>query len=211
MSVADVDETVSSSGIWRATCFCISAKPYQRRTSGLRHHRAAATSSTRSRVIGWCTVATTGMPELGDLQQAGAQALVVVHHVEVGEPLGRAGARGAQAERARLGKSGRPHRGEFEQVDPVADLTGPRHPERVGLAVEVQAGHLVQAHPRVEAIRVRLAGEHLDVVAEFDEPAAKVADVDPLAATMCLAPVRQQRNAHVQLTTMRTGGQVQGR
>ena len=52
LSAADVEDTVSSSGIRRATCFCISAKPYQRRTSGLRHQGAAATSSTRSRVIG---------------------------------------------------------------------------------------------------------------------------------------------------------------
>ena len=50
--IADVDETVTSSGMRRATAFCISAKAYQRRTSGLRHHGAAATSTTRSRVIG---------------------------------------------------------------------------------------------------------------------------------------------------------------
>ena len=62
MSAADEDDTVSSSGIWRATCFCISAKPYHLRTNGFRHHFAAATSTTRSRVIGWCTVATTGSP-----------------------------------------------------------------------------------------------------------------------------------------------------
>ena len=62
MSAAEVDDTVTSSGIRRATSFCISAKPYHRRTSGLRHHFAAATSRTRSRVIGWCTVATTGSP-----------------------------------------------------------------------------------------------------------------------------------------------------
>ena len=95
MSVADVDETVSSSGSWRATYFCISAKPYHRRTSGLRHQAAAATSSTRSRVIGWCTVATTGRPEVRDLQQPGAQALVVVNDVEVVD-----GARPAAARRA---------------------------------------------------------------------------------------------------------------
>ena len=63
MSAADDDETVSRSGIWRATCCCILAKPYHLCTNGFRHHRAAAISSTRSRVIGWCTVATTGRPD----------------------------------------------------------------------------------------------------------------------------------------------------
>ena len=62
MSAAEDDDTVSSSGIWRATFCCISAKPYHLRTNGFRHQRAAATSSTRSRVMGWWTVATTGRP-----------------------------------------------------------------------------------------------------------------------------------------------------
>ncbi len=55
-------------------------------------------------------------PQLGDLQQAGAEALVVVHHVEVGEALGQH-PRGAQAERPRLGKARRPRRQQLEQVD----------------------------------------------------------------------------------------------
>lgn len=62
MSAADDDETVNRSGMWRATSCCMAKNPYQRRTNGFRHHRAAARSSTRSRVIGWCTVATTGSP-----------------------------------------------------------------------------------------------------------------------------------------------------
>ena len=49
MSAADVDETVSSSGIWRATCFCISAKPYHRRTNGLRHHLRGGDVERRGR------------------------------------------------------------------------------------------------------------------------------------------------------------------
>ena len=161
-------------------------------------------------MIGWCTVATTGRPRSRDLQQPGAEALVVVDHVEVVEALGQH-AGGAQAERLGLGESRRPGRQQFEQVDARLDLVGPRNAERVRLAVEVQAGHLGQAHPRVEALGVRLAGEHLDVVAEFDEPAGQVTDVDPLPAAMGLAPVGQQSDAHVQLTPMRTGGQVQGR
>ncbi|PQM44451.1 hypothetical protein C1Y40_05388 [Mycobacterium talmoniae] len=52
ISLAEVLDTVNRSGMSRATRFCISEKPYQRCTNGLRHHRAAARSSTRSRVMG---------------------------------------------------------------------------------------------------------------------------------------------------------------
>ncbi len=148
--------------------------------------------------------------QFGDLQQPGAEALVVVDHVEVVEAVGQC-ACGAQAERLRLGESRRPGRQQLEQVDARLDLVGPRNAERVRLAVEIQARHLGQADPRIEAAGVRLAREHLDVVAEFDETAGQVADVDPLPAAMGLAPVRQQSDTHVQLTPMRTGGHVQGR
>ncbi len=62
MSSADARETVISSGIRRATLACIRTKPYHRRIAGRRHQGAAARSATRSRVIGWCTVATSGIP-----------------------------------------------------------------------------------------------------------------------------------------------------
>ena len=71
---------------------------------------------------------------------------------------------------------------------------GPRGAERVGLAVEVQAGHLGQPHARVEH-RVGLPGEHLDVVAEGDQLAAEVAHVDALTAAVRLAAVGQQGDA----------------
>ena len=141
--------------------------------------------------------------QLGDLQQAGAEALVVVHDVEVVEALGQQPG-GAQAERLGLGEAGRPGRQQLAQVDAGLDLAGPRDAERVRLAVEIEAGHLGQAHPRVEPLGVGLAGEHLDVVAEFDEPAGQVADVDPLPSAMGLAPVGQQRDAHGQLTPLRS-------
>ena len=148
--------------------------------------------------------------QLGDLQQAGAEALVVVHDVEVGEALGQHPG-GAQAERPGLREAGRPRRQQLEQVDAGLDLIGPRNAERVRLAVEVEAGHLGQAHPRVEHLGVGLAGEHLDVVAELDEAAGQVADVDPLPTAMGLAPVGQQSDAHAQLTTTRTSEDVQDR
>ncbi len=154
MSAADVDETVSSSGIWRATSFCISAKPYQRRTSGLRHQRAAATSSTRSRVIGWCTVATTGRPSSAIFSRP-----VPRHWLSC--TTSKSARRSASTRAARRlnvfgsGKSGRPRRQQLEQVDAGLDLVGPRNAERIGFAVEIEAGHLRQAHPRDRAPRGR--------------------------------------------------------
>ena len=67
----------------------------------------------------------------------------------------------------------------------------PRHPERVGLAVEVEARHLGQPDAVVE-LGVRLPGEHLDLVPERDQLAAEVPDVDALAAAVRLAAVGQQ-------------------
>ncbi len=192
-------DTVSSSGIWRATCFCISAKPYHLRTNGLRHHFAAATSSTRSRVIGWCTVATTGSPSAAIVQQAGAEALVVVDDVELVAAVGQEPG-DPHAEGLRLGEARRPGRQQLVQVDAVADLAGPRDPERVGLAVEVEAGHLGQPHPRVEAFGVGLTGEDLDVVTEIDQAAAEMADIHALPTAMRLASVGQQGDPHGQLT-----------
>ena len=118
MSVADVDDTVSSSGIWRATFFCISAKPYHRRTNGLRHHAAAATSSTRSRVIGWCTVATTGRPRSAIFSKP-----VPRHWLSC--TTSKSSRRSASSRAARrlkvlrLGEACGPGRRQFEEIDPV--------------------------------------------------------------------------------------------
>ena len=71
-------------------------------------------------------------------------------------------------------------------------------PERIGLAVEVQAGHLGQSDPRVEDLGIGLAGEHLHVMAQFHQARAEMADIDALATAVRLAAVRQQRNPHGQ-------------
>jgi len=135
--------------------------------------------------------------QFGEVQQPGAQALVVVHYVEVAEsPAQQSG--GAHREGARFREAGCPRRQQFEHVDAVADLARPRNAERIGLSVQVEAGHLRQAHARVEHLGVGLAGKHLDVMTEFDEAAREVPDVDPLAAAMSFAPVGQQGDAHGQ-------------
>ncbi len=134
-----------------------------------------------------------GEPGPLDREDAVGEGLVVVHDVEVTEP--RAQQPGdPEAEGARLGEAGGPHRRDLEDVDRVADLREPRGAERVGLAVEVEAGHLGQPHPLVED-RVGLAGEHLDVVAEGGQLTGQVSHVDALTAAVRLAAVGQQGDA----------------
>src|SRR5690606_35203251 len=130
---------------------------------------------------------------LGDAQQPGRERLVVVHDVEVAEPVAQQ-ACGAQTEGARFGEDGGPHGGDLEDVDPVAVLARLRRAERIVVAVEIETGYLRERHAGVE-LGVRLAGEHLDGVSLGDEFATEMANVDPLAPTMRLAPVGQQSYA----------------
>ncbi len=134
-----------------------------------------------------------------DVEQPGAQALVVVHDVEVVAALGEQ-PRHPQAERLGLREARGPGGQQLLQVDAGLDLAGPRYAERVRLAVEVQARHLRQPDTGVEALGIGLTGEHLDVVAEFDQTAAQMPDVDALAAAVGLASIGQQCDAHGQLT-----------
>ncbi len=142
----------------------------------------------------------------GDQRQAGvaqaqqpvAERLVVVHHVELAPSPAQLADR-PQRERQRLGEAAGPHRRHLEGVDGVPELPQARRPERILVAVEVQArqrpqrgavpaGHLVE-------LRVGLAAEHLDRVTERDELAGEVPDVDALPAAVGLAAVGQQRDA----------------
>ena len=97
------------------------------------------------------------------LHDPGAQHLVVVGDVEVAGALLHQ-PRDARAEGLRLGEPGRAHGEELLDVDPVAELAQLRHPERVGLAVEVEARHLGE-HDALVEVGVGLAGEHLHLVA----------------------------------------------
>ncbi len=134
----------------------------------------------------------------GDSEESGAEALVVVDDVEIAGTVGQQ-PRDAHGERARFGKARRPHGQQLQQIDRVADLAGPRHPEGIGLPVEIEAGHLGQPHPRIEQVGIRLPGEHLDVVPQFDQPVAEMSHVDALSAAMGLTTVGQQGNSHTQL------------
>ena len=87
-----------------------------------------------------------------------------MHHIELGTaPLDQSCR--AQAEGARFGEATGPHGGQFERIDPVADLADMRNPEGVGLPVEIKAGNLGKPDPRIEHLGIGLAGEHLDLVA----------------------------------------------
>ncbi len=130
-----------------------------------------------------------------NVKQPKPQALVVMDDVEVVAPVGEQSG-GAQAERARLGESGRPHGGQLEKIDSVADFAGARNTEGIGFPVHVQARYFAKHYPRIEHVGIGLAGEHLDVVAEFDEAAAQVTDIDALSATVCFAAVGQQSDPH---------------
>ena len=138
-------------------------------------------------------------PQRGDVEKSRPQALVVVHDVEVVEPIGEQSGH-PLAERLRFGEPGRPRGQQLLEIDARLDLAGPGDAERIGLAIEIEAGHLGEAHTRVHTIGIRLTREQFDLVAEFDQAAAQVAYVDALPATVCLAPVGQQGDAHRQIT-----------
>ena len=126
-------------------------------------------------------------------EQAGAEALVVVHDVEVGAAVLQEPA-DAQAERVRLGEPGTAHDPELAEVDRRLDLPGPRRPERVRFGVEVEAGDLHQL-PRVVELGVGLPGEHRDLVAQVGQLTGEVAGVDALAAAVRVPPVHQPGDA----------------
>jgi hypothetical protein len=132
-------------------------------------------------------------PQVGQGQQAGAQALVVVHDVEVVATLGQ-GAAGPEGERQRLREPGGAHERELEGVDPARELPGVRDAEGIRVPVEVEAGQPVEQHPVVE-LGVGRAAEHLDVVAQVRQGGAQVAGVDALAPAVRLPPVHQERDA----------------
>jgi hypothetical protein len=132
---------------------------------------------------------------LGDVEHPESEGLVVVDDVEVATAILHQ-PRDALRERLGFGEPGRPHGEDLLDVDQVAVLLGPRSAERVGLPVEVQGRDLRQRDALVE-LGVRLAGEHLDRVAERRQLTTEVTDVDALATAVWLAAVGHECDAHV--------------
>jgi hypothetical protein len=62
MSSKEFSLTVMRLGIRRTTRPCMARKPYQRLLESFLRSGLAARSSFRSTVIGWCTLAMTGIP-----------------------------------------------------------------------------------------------------------------------------------------------------
>ena len=79
----------------------------------------------------------------------------------------------------------------LHQVDAVTDLARVRDAERIGLPVQIQAGHLGQPDAGVQAVGIGLAGEDLDIVAELGQAAGQMPHVDTLATAMSLAAIGQ--------------------
>ena len=129
-----------------------------------------------------------------DLQQAVAEALVVVHDVEVVTTVGEQ-PRDTKAERQRLAEARRPHRAHLEDVDPVAELTGPRSTERVGFVVETEARDLGErdacVYRRLVELGIRLSREDLDLMPQQRQFPAEMAYIDALPTAMRLAAIRQ--------------------
>ncbi len=126
-------------------------------------------------------------------EHAGAEALVVVHHVEVVASL-RQQLAGPQREGERLAEAGRAHDGELQPVLARGELAPVRDAERVRVAVEVQASHGGEPHPLVELGPGR-ACEDLDRVAERHQLAGQMTRVNTLATAARIAPIDEERHA----------------
>ncbi len=73
----------------------------------------------------------------------------------------------------------------------VGELARMGDAERIGLAVEIEAGHRSEPDAVVD-LGPGLPGKDLDRVAEFDELAGQVARVDALATAARVAPVDEE-------------------
>ena len=83
MSFLEFSDTVMWRRIWRGAH--LHAQEAVPSAAASRRHGtiAAASSRSRSTVIGWCSVFTDGHHIAHKPEQAGAEALVVVHEVEL--------------------------------------------------------------------------------------------------------------------------------
>ncbi len=134
-----------------------------------------------------------GPPVLHHAEHAGAQALVVVHDIElVATP--REELAGAQRVGQGLPEAGRAHDGEFGPVLPGGELAPVRDPEGIRLAVEVEAADRREPDALVEVGPGR-AGEDLDGVAEGHQLTGQVSGVDPLSAATGVPPINEEGDA----------------
>ena len=124
-------------------------------------------------------------------QHARAEALVVVDHVEVAVPMRPAACAPAWRMPAARRSPARAHDAELHPILTAREFPRMRHAERIGVPVEVEAGHRGEAHPRVELGPGR-PGEHLDRVAQRDQFPGQMPGVDALAPAAGIATVDEE-------------------
>ena len=113
--------------------------------------------------------------------------------VEVGTMAGQPTV-SAFGEGPRLREHSGAHEPELAEVGGVPELPRPRNPKRVTGGVEIETRDLDQILGVVE-LGIGRAGEHFDVMAEFDGLACDVPRVDALATTVGIPPVDQPGDA----------------
>ena len=143
-------------------------------------------------MIGWCSVLTNGQPSRTKSEEAAAEALVVVHEVELVATVAQVRV-DAPAERVRLGEARARHDPELLDVGPRAKLVRPRHAERVLALVEVEALDVLEGYRRV-GDRPRRPREHRHGVTELGELAGQVAAVDALPTAVRVASIYEERD-----------------
>jgi hypothetical protein len=125
-------------------------------------------------------------------QQAVAEALVVVHQIELaGTPVQVLP--GSETESQGLGELAGRERRHLDEVGPTLELPQARHPHREVVVVDVEAGQFDQPYPRIEDGK-GLTGQNLDVVSEVDHGLRQMPHVDALTAHVGLAPIGEQRD-----------------
>jgi hypothetical protein len=113
--------------------------------------------------------------------------LVVVHYIEIAPPLRQ---QLPEPERVGegLGKRGRAHVGELEDVVAALELAQVRDPEGIGLAVEVQRRHGGEADAGLQD-RIGRPAEDLHRVSQVDQLGGQIPGVYALTAAVRVAPV----------------------
>jgi len=125
-------------------------------------------------------------------QHAIAEALVVVDDVKIAGAISKEPGN-PETERERLGEAGGAHDAELQRVDPIAVLPEARETEGILVAEQVKAGNPDQLDTGVE-LRVGLAGEDRDRMAEASQGAAQLAHVNALPPGVRVAAVGQDRD-----------------
>ena len=170
------------------------AVPAAQREAAPRRWWRAARSRSRSTVIGWCSVASTGQPS--SIIPSSPEPRHWLSWMR--SKSARRGPSSRRARRLNVYGSGKPadaHDGELLEVDRGLELPRPRHPERVRRAGRGRGSGPSRAASGSSSSGYGWPGEHRDLVAELGELAGEVPGVHALAAAVRVAPVDQPGDA----------------